>query len=167
MAIDRKARRVTWIIAVVLLAGAAAFFLDQRGLQSESPQGTRVGQRTPGNSATRDAADLSEVRGAVDRLDETLSRDPLQETDWQQAEREVQEVLQRWVSFKTPMRANAGDQMWSTPDVNQFDQSIRNARTQIQDRNADQARRSVAQMQDLIDKYDDARGGSVQTAGSD
>jgi len=170
VALDRKARRITMIVAVVLLAGALALFLDQRGLERGSPQGpsgTRIDQRMPGNSATRDAADLSEVRGAVDELDRTLSKDPLQETDWQEAEREVQEIMQRWVSFKTPMRANAGDQMWTTSDVNQFDRAISSTRTQIQDRDASQARENVDLMRGLIEKYDDTRRGRLQTGEDD
>lgn len=170
LALDKKARRITLIVAVVLIAGATALLLDQQGLEQGSPQGpsgTRVDQRTPGNSATRDAADLSEVRGAVDQLHDTLSKDPLQEIDWQAAEQEAQEIMQRWVSFKTPMRANAGDQMWTTSDVNQFDQSVKDVRTQVQDRDANQARESVEDMQRLIEKYDHTRRGRLQTGSDD
>ena|GEM_PF-4799463 len=180
MSIDRNARRMTILAGILLIAGAVAFFVDQRGREQGGPQGpsgTRVEFRTPDGtapqgaspdgSATRDAADLPELRESVNALAGTLSRERLDGNHWQQAERQAEEILQRWVSFKTPMRAGAGDRMWSTSDVNRFDAAVKEARTQVSDRNLAAAREAVDEMQNLIEKYDSARRGPSQAAARD
>ena len=170
MALDRKARRMTLIAAVVLIAGAIAYFVDRRGSESPVPPGpfgTRVGQRAPVNPAGRDTPELSDLRLAVDRLGDTLSKEPLAETDWQEAEREAQDVMQIWVSFKPPMRANAGERMWSPSDVDEFEESVKEARTQVQERDAGKARMNVERMQRLIDKYDDGGGAMFDRDGGE
>lgn len=154
---------------MLLLAGAVVV-LEQRDTSSASPQGpsnTRGDQREPENSATREPAELSDVRDAAIELEETLAGPSSADADWGDANRLVDELRERWISFKTPMRVNAGERMWTTSDVATFESALDATRAHIRAQSRAEAKDRIEQMRGLIDKYDGAREGRLQTGAGD
>ena len=86
----------------------------------------RVGP--PGTTETdrHEPAGLDEVESAIVQTIEAL-----EESSWGEAAASARELSQRWLSFKRPMRAQGGERIWDTIDVDAFDAGVRELERQI------------------------------------
>lgn len=154
---ERKAKG-HYTVSLLLLSLFALVVLIGMGTSRQGdeggPQLTRFSQEREERLAAREPADIDDLEASVQRA-ATLARDE----EWSKAETAAQNVRERWVSFKPAMRANAGEKMWRTSDMDDFQVALDQLQEHVGARNRAKALESAETMLKIIDNYNDNREG--------
>lgn len=126
---------------------------DENGPRANPSGETRLEEppaREPAGGG--EPASIEELQAAVERA-AALARDG----EWPGAGEAAREIRERWVSFKPAMRANAGERMWQTTDVNAFEAALNQFEAHTAARDQVEALESAEAMLGIIEGYRDDR----------
>lgn len=159
MARDPRTHYTTWAVAgalALLLAVAAVSFArrDQPDLTPNQLRGDEAALRAP--------ASLTRIRESLQQTDRAVAQG-----DWTEAEARARQAKERWLSYRTPMRAGGGRRMWSAAVVEEFERALNGMIADVAQRQAAPAREKIARMLEIIDMYDDQTAQRLDTRRDD
>lgn len=77
----------------------------------------------------------------------------LDEPDWASAEENVSDLWNAWLAFRPRMQAQAGTEIWDTPDVSTFETALRQLVDSVENRDLTVARERTQTLHALTEKY--------------
>lgn len=138
------------LCALVALIGMSA---SRRG-DKDAPELTRLHRERQEELAAREPADIDDLESSVEQAARRV-----RDEDWSNAEAAARQVKQRWLSFKPAMRANAGQKMWRTSDMDDFEVALDALGEHVKARDRTRALESTDTLLKIIDNYNDNREG--------
>lgn len=77
----------------------------------------------------------------------------LEEPNWAAAEENVSELWNAWLAFRPRMQAQAGTEIWDTPDVSTFETALRQLVDSVEHRELTIARERTETLRTITEKY--------------
>lgn len=159
-------RRRLWINTLMIAAAAVvalALWLNPSapgrrsdGSDNSAPIGFR--QVAPVDEGRKEN-EPEQNRPTIAHIEESLedTEDMIARMEWERADQEIERLRRRWLAFRPGMRTFAGEEAWSTQDVNTFEASLTQLQRSIARRNSKEANERLETMKTLVETYKDRR----------
>lgn len=153
-----------WVIGGVLVTmlALAVGTLVNRGEPnpnlSAPEQGVQIGNQWRDDRSQREVADLNDLHDAVNQAAEAVSA-----RDWARAERHAHDLKERWLSFRTPMQAQAGREIWHVRDIQEFQDAADGLIRATAERRPEAAAERIDTMRQIVGRYRDEGPQPLQT----
>lgn len=137
------------IAIFLVLIGGAAMFNRAAGRPNPNLSGNPVQQ-----GSLVDFRDTEEPLNA-----NTIQRhirdvqNALDEPDWTSAEKNAADLWNVWLAFRPRMQAQAGTEIWDTPDVSAFETALRQLMESVENRDLTVARARIETLRTITAKY--------------